>query len=216
MTPITVVLADDHPMLRAGVRAQLERMSGIAVVGEASDGTEIVAEIAKSHPAVVLLDISMPGMPGLEALSLITRQFPATRVVMLTMHDEEEYVLSAMRSGAAGYVLKNARPDELQRAIETVHAGHTFISPSVATTLAGYLQRWDQDAPAPVRLTPRQREGLRLIAESRHTKVIATTLRISSKSVEMLRSRLKTRLQIRDLAGLERYAVRAGIVRPDQ
>jgi DNA-binding NarL/FixJ family response regulator len=216
MTPITVVLADDHPLLRAGVRAQLERMPGIAVVGEASDSEEAMAQVAKHRPNVVLMDISMPGIGGIDTLAVIHLRFPGTRVVMLTMHDGEEYVVSAMRSGAAGYVLKDARPAELQLALETVSAGNTFISPSVAKALAHYLQRSDSDAPPPVLLTPRQREVLRLIAESRHTKEIAAILKISIKTVEMHRARIMTRLDIHNVAGLVRYAVRSGVVPTDR
>lgn len=213
MKPVTVVLVDDHPLLRAGVRAQLEKMPGIAVVGEASDSEQALARVAELRPNIVLMDISMPGGGGIEALAAIGRRHSGARVVMLTMHDGEEFVLSAMRNGAAGYVLKNASLAELQLALETVSAGNTFISPSVAKTLAEYLQRAEAGAPAAPSLTPRQREVLRLIAESRHTKEIATILNISVKTVEMHRSRLMTRLGIHDLAGLVRYAVRSGVVR---
>jgi DNA-binding NarL/FixJ family response regulator len=215
MTSISVVLADDHPLLRAGVRAQLERMPGITVIGEASDTAEVLSQVAATRPDVVLMDISMPGIGGLWALEEICRHHPATRVVMLTMHAGEEYVLSAIRGGAAGYVLKDVSLAELQLALETVSSGKTFISPSVARTLALYLQRSEQELPSPTRLTPRQREVLRLIAESRHTKEIATILKISIKTVEMHRTSLMQRLDIHDVAALVRYAVRAGLVGPD-
>jgi DNA-binding NarL/FixJ family response regulator len=213
MTPITVVLVDDHPLLRAGVRTQIERFDGVSVVGEAGDAGDALAQVAATRPDVVLMDISMPGVPGLEALRVLTQRFVSTRVVMLTMHDEGEYVLSAMRGGAAGYVLKNAKPEELRLALETVSGGGTFISPSVATTLAQYLQKSAQEPRQDAQLTARQCEVLRLIAESRTTKEIATMLGISVKTVEMHRARLMEKLEIHDIAGLVRYAIRAGIVR---
>lgn len=214
MTPITVVLVDDHPLLRAGVRAQLERLAGVSVIGEFGDAADALSSLADVRPDVVLMDISMPGMLGLDALRVMTERFPATRVVMLTMHDEEEYVLTAMRGGAAGYVLKDAAPAELLLALETVRGGNTFISPAVAKTLAAYLQKSDHDAPRAVELTPRQREVLRLIAESRNTKEIATLLGISIKTVETHRVRIMEKLGIHDVPGLVRYAVRLGLIRP--
>jgi DNA-binding NarL/FixJ family response regulator len=215
MTPVRVLLADDHPLLRAGVRAQLERIPGVSIVGEAGDAEDALSQAAAARPDVVVMDISMPGMPGLEALRTITSRFPPTRVVMLTLHDEEEYVLGAMRAGAAGYVLKVAKPAELPLALEAVMAGHTFISPAVARTVAQYLQKSGPDAPHAVLLTPRQQEVLRLIAGSRNTKEIATLLKVSVKTVEMHRARLMERLGIYDVAGLVRHAIRSGIVRPD-
>lgn len=212
MTPITVVLVDDHPLLRAGVRAQLERIPGVTIVAEASDADEAIAAVSHAQPDVVFMDISMPGRPGLDALRVMTGRFPSMRVVMLTMHDEEEFVLSAMRGGAAGYVLKDATPSELQLALETVRGGNTFISPSVAKTLAAYLQKTRDGPPRTMPLTPRQREVLRLIAESRHTKEIATLLGISVKTVEMHRVRIMGKLDIHDVPGLVRYALRAGMI----
>jgi DNA-binding NarL/FixJ family response regulator len=216
MTPLTVVLVDDHPLLRAGVRAQLERLAGVTVIGEFSEAADALSSLADVRPDVVLMDISMPGMQGLDALRVMTERFPATRVVMLTMHDEEEYVLKAMRGGAAGYVLKDAPSAELLLALETVRGGNTFISPAVTKTLAAYLQKSGHDAPRAMELTPRQREVLRLIAESRNTKEIATLLKISIKTVEMHRVRIMGRLDIHDVPGLVRYALRLGMIRPDR
>jgi DNA-binding NarL/FixJ family response regulator len=215
MTPIRVVLIDDHPLLRAGVRAQLEGLPGVTVVGEASNAGDGIDRVEAARPDIVLMDISMPGIPSLAGLRMMTERFPATRVVMLTMHDQEEYVLSAMRGGAAGYLLKDAKPAELQLALETVAAGNTFISPAVAKTLAAYLQKTGTETTRAASLTPRQREVLRLIAESRHTKEIAAMLGISIKTVEMHRVRIMEKLAIHDVPGLVRYAVRAGIIRTD-
>lgn len=208
----TVLLADDHPLLRAGVRAQLERIPWVTVVGEVEDGPSAVAETARLKPDVVLLDISMPGANGLEALEQITRTMPATKVVMLTMYPDEEYMLRAMRTGASGYVLKNSRADELHLAIDTVWRGERFVTPVVAARLVDYVSTSRQGSQTTPALTPRQREILILIATSHTTKVIADTLGISVKTVEMHRARLMERLNVRDIAGLVRHAVRTGLV----
>jgi DNA-binding NarL/FixJ family response regulator len=215
MTPTTVFLADDHPIVRAGVRAQLERLPAVTVVGEADDGRTALLGVIAKRPDIVFLDMSMPGLSGLETLRLITQETPSVRVIVLTMHDDPEYVVGALRCGAAGYVLKHAGVDELRQAIDAVTRGQTFTSPSVTQTLADYIRDAEPATSQSTPLTHRQQEILRLIAESRHTKEIATTLKISVKTVEMHRARLMARLEIRDVAGLVRYAVRTGLVRPD-
>ena len=210
--PISILLADDHVLLRAGVRALLDKVPGVAVVAEAGDGREAIAQVEAVHPDVVLLDIALPVLNGLEALARITKGFPKTRVVVLTMYANEEYVLKAMRSGAAGYLLKNATAAELKFALETVRSGQTYISPSVAKAVADYVRRSGQSDDPLGQLTRRQREILQLIAESQSTKEIADTLKISVKTVEMHRKKLMQRLQIHDVAGLVRYAIHVGLV----
>jgi DNA-binding NarL/FixJ family response regulator len=210
-----ILLADDHAMLRAGVRALLNEVPGASVVGEAGDGRELLGLIQTTHPDVVMLDISMPGLNGLEALDHIHREFPTVRCVILSMHANEEYVLKAIRSGAAGYLLKNSRPAELQQALESVRAGETYLSPAVARHVAEYLQRHGEGDDPLAQLTPRQREILQLIAEGQSTKEMAATLGISGKTVDMHRAQLMERLQIHDVAGLVRYAIRAGLVDPE-
>ena len=212
MKPTRILLADDHSLLRAGIRALIEKIPRAAVVAEAGDGREALNQVEALDPDVVLLDVAMPGLNGLEALARITKDFPRTRVVILTMYANEEYVLKAMRAGAAGYLLKNAPLPEFHSALETVARGETYISPSVAKSLTDYVRRSGQSDDPLGSLTRRQREILQLIAEGQATKEIAATVKISVKTVEMHRKQLMQRLQIRDLAGLVRFAIRIGLV----
>lgn len=205
-----VLLADDHALLRAGMRALLEQIPGLTVVADAGDTPSLLAQMAEYRPDVVLLEIAMSGFNGLDTLTHISVNFPNTRALVVTMNQEEEHVLSALRRGAAGYLLKNATAAELQLAIEAVVHGDTYICPRAATAIAAYIRRSQpRDLLAP--LTPRQRQILPLIAQGRSTKEIAGDLKISPKTVEMHRAQLMNRLQIRDIAGLVRYALRAGV-----
>ena len=212
MKATRILLADDHALLRAGIRALLEKIPGVTVVAEAENGREAIDQIATTYPDLVLMDITMPSLNGLEALLRITKSFPQTRVMILTMYANEEYVLKAMRAGAAGYLLKNSKPAELQIALEAVAQGETYISPSVARTLAEYLRHAGESDDPLAQLTSRQREILQLIAEGQSTKEIADTLKINVKTVEMHRAQLMDRLQISDIAGLVRYAIRIGLI----
>jgi len=220
MTPIRVLLADDHGLVRAGIRALLQSLSGIEVVAEAEDGREALRLIAAHRPDVVLMDIAMPGLNGLEAAARATKEFPGVRVIILSMHANEEYVLQALRSGAAGYLLKGARTPELELAVISVARGETYLSPAASKhVVADYVQRTsgeiargEIDVDPFERLKPRQREILQLIAEGRTTKEIARLLEISVKTVEMHRAQLMERLGIHDVAGLVRYAIRSGLV----
>jgi DNA-binding NarL/FixJ family response regulator len=220
---IRVLLADDHALVRAGIRALLQNLAGIEVVGEADDGREALRLIGELRPDVVLMDIAMPGLNGLEAVARVAKEFPDVRVIMLSMHANEEYVLQALRSGAAGYLLKGARTAELELAVTSVAHGETYLSPAASKhVVSGYVQRTGEGAggggsePRPTeRLTPRQREILQLIAGGVTTKAIAQQLSISVKTVEMHRAQLMERLGIHDVAGLVRYAIRIGLVVPD-
>jgi DNA-binding NarL/FixJ family response regulator len=222
MNLIRVLLADDHALVRAGIRALLQNLAGIEVVGEADDGREALRLIDELRPDVVLMDIAMPGLNGLEAAARVAKEFPDVRVIMLSMHANEEYVLQALRSGAAGYLLKGARTAELELAVTAVARGETYLSPAASKhVVLGYVQRTGEGAgggsePRPAeRLTPRQREILQLIAEGATTKAIGQQLSISVKTVEMHRAQLMERLGIHDVAGLVRYAIRIGLVVPD-
>jgi DNA-binding NarL/FixJ family response regulator len=224
MKPIRVLLADDHALVRAGIRALLQNIDGIEVVAEADDGREALRLIGINQPDVVLMDISMPGLNGLEAAAQLAREFPQVRVIILSMHANEEYVLQAIRSGAAGYLLKGARAPELELAVTSVARGETYLSPAASKHVVdGYIQQArsgaetrDLDLPATERLTPRQRQILQLIAEGHTTKQIAHTLNISVKTAEMHRTQLMERLDIHDVAGLVRYAIRIGLIDPDR
>lgn len=216
MAPIRVLLAEDHALVRAGFRALLMGLADVEVVGEAADGQQALQLVAERCPDIVLMDIAMSGLNGLAATERIAQEWPAVRVVILSMHANEEYVLQALRAGARGYLLKDAGISELELAVRAVAAGETYLSPPISRqVIAGYVGRavgpLGAGAEGP-QLTPRQREVLRLLAEGRTTKEIGRALGISEKTVETHRSQLMQRLGIFDLPGLVRYALRTGLV----
>jgi DNA-binding NarL/FixJ family response regulator len=216
MTSIRVLLADDHMLVRAGFRALLETLPDIEVVAEANDGREALALIARHRPQVVLMDIAMPGLNGLEAVRRVSEEHPHVQVIILSMHANEEYVLRALRAGAAGYLLKDATPDELKMAIQAAAAGESYLSPAVSRHVADYVRRTGEPASCTFdRLTPRQREVLQLIAEGHTTQSIAHVLGLSVKTVETHRTNLMNTLDIHDIAGLVRYAIQQGVIAPD-
>ena len=212
---IRVLLADDHALVRAGIRSLLNAMAEVHVVGEASSGEEALELAARQLPDVVLMDIAMRGITGLEAAAAMRERLPQVRVVILSMHSGEEYVLQALRAGAAGYLLKDAATGELELALRSVMRGESWFSPAVSRQVVeGYVQRMGGEAPADV-LTARQREVLALVAAGRSTKEIAYDLKLSVKTVETHRAQIMERLGIRDVAGLVRYALRTGLVPPE-
>jgi DNA-binding NarL/FixJ family response regulator len=225
MTSIRILLADDHVLMRRGMRAWLQSMPQVEVVGEASDGREALHLIAKVQPDVVLMDIGMPRLNGLEVTLQVTKEFPQVRVLILSMHANEEYVVQALRAGASGYILKDAEPEELEVALKAVSRGKTYLSPTVSQGVIGdYLRRigastkdtTQEGGDVSSLLTARQREVLQLIAEGQTTKQIAALLYISEKTVESHRLRLMRQLDIHDIAGLVRYAIRTGLVMPER
>ena len=211
--PSRVVLVDDHVLIRAGLRALLHSLPNIEVIGEASDGHEAIEVIARQQPDVVIMDIGMPGLNGVDSTRRIVKQSPGTRVIILSMHANEEYVGRALEAGALGYVLKGAEPAELELVLKAVMRGETYLSPSIAKHLVqDYLShRKDKTPPLPD-LTARQREVLQLVAEGCSTKDVANRLKLSVKTVDTHRSELMHRLDIHDVAGLVRYAIRTGLV----
>jgi len=216
VTPIRVVLADDHTLVRAGIRALLEKLPDVHVVAEASDGREAVHLVTTTQPDVVLMDIAMPGLNGLEATRRLVKEFPAIRVLILSMHKNEEYVWQALRAGAVGYLLKDADLAELALAITAVTHGETYLSPPISKhVIREYVQRVGGEETGLEQLTPRQREILQLIAEGHTTKMIAQRLGLSVKTVETHRVQMMERLDIHEIAGLVRYAIRMGVVLPD-
>lgn len=213
MKKIRVLLVDDHALIRAGIRALLERVELLEVVGEAGDGHQALDLIEKLRPDVVLLDLTMPGLSGFEVLKITSEKFPDVHVIVLTVHDEEEYAFQALRAGAAGYLPKSAASAELKLAIEHVMGGKKYLSPTVEQKAAFELGRNAPEGPVPLsELTPRQREVLTLIAEGHSTKDIARALNISVKTVETHRAQLMDRLDIHDIASLVRYAIKMGLV----
>jgi DNA-binding NarL/FixJ family response regulator len=210
--PIRVVLADDHALVRAGMRSLLGGMAQVEVVGEAASGEEALVLAERERPDVVLMDIAMKGITGLEAAARIRDQHPGVRVIILSMHAGEEYVLQALRAGAIGYLLKDAATGELELALRSVMRGESWFSPAVSRQVVeGYVQRVGGEPVADV-LTARQREVLKLVAGGKSTKEIAFDLSLSVKTVETHRAQIMERLGIRDVAGLVRYALKTGLV----
>lgn len=220
MKPIRIVIADDHNLVRAGIRSLLQSIDNLEVVGEAVDGREALNLIKNAHPDVALMDIAMPGMNGLEATARAVKTFPNTRIIILSMYSNDEYITQALRAGATGYLLKDSATAELELALRAVVRGETYLSPAVSKqVVANYLSRGAGTSEDPEKLvgrvdplTPRQREILQLIAEGHSTKVIARLLNLSIKTIETHRTQMMARLNIHDIAGLVRYAIRTGLV----
>jgi DNA-binding NarL/FixJ family response regulator len=214
---IRVLLADDHTLVRAGIRALLEKLPGVEVAGEAGDGREVLSLIKAHQPDVVLMDISMPGLNGLQALARITRDFPQVRVIILSMHHNDEYVLQALKSGAAGYLLKRAATAELSAALKAVGDGTIYLSREIASQFLKKfpLQQIARSTNPLEQLTARQREILQMLAEGQTTKAIALILNVSDKTVEYHRAKLMARLNIFDVPGLVRFALRTKLVSED-
>jgi DNA-binding NarL/FixJ family response regulator len=213
--PIRVLVADDHSLVRAGIRLLIEAIEGVRVVGEAGSGDEALRLIQKLRPQVALLDVKMPGPSGFEVLKKTVEEFPEVRVIILTVHQGEEYASHAFRAGAFGYLPKTAASNELELAIKTVAAGGTYVSPELKSASSGGSSRSFNVRRQQAELTPRQIEVLRMIAEGHSTKDIALSLNISAKTVESHRLQLMDRLGIHDVAGLVRYAIKTGVITID-
>jgi len=210
---IRIVLADDHPIVRAGIRETLKQVPGVEIVGEASDGREAIELVKSVRPDMVFMDISMPGLNGLEAAERIIKAFPDVRVIILSRFENEEYYWRALKVGAAGYLLKNAGVAELKTAVQRVAGGEVYLTGEVTKALRRYPLHEIARAGSPVgQLSEREREVLQLIAERETTKGIALKLKVSPKTVEYHRMQLMRKLNIFDIPGLVRYAVRAGVV----
>jgi DNA-binding NarL/FixJ family response regulator len=213
---VRVLLADDHKLFRAGIRALLQTLPDVEIVGEAADGREALRLITTHNPDVVLMDIMMPDLNGLDAAARIARASPRSHVVMLSMNADEDSVLQALRAGADGYLVKTADPAELELAIRAVSRGDKFLSSAVSqVVVTACLTRIDQEETSLERLPPRQREVLQLIAEGHTTKEIASKLDISIKTAEAYRGELMKTLDIHDIASLTRYAIRTGLISLD-
>jgi DNA-binding NarL/FixJ family response regulator len=216
MATIRVLLVDDHKLFRAGIRSLLQTLDDIKVVAEAGDGREALRLVETHRPDVVLLDIIMPSLNGLDAAARMARASPCSRVIMLSMNADADSVLKTLRAGAVGYLVKTADPAELELAIRAAARGEKFLSSAISEhVIAACLKRFDQKQTSLERLTPRLREVLQLVAEGQTTKEIAQCLGLSVKTVETHRAQLMERLDIHDIAGLVRYAIRMGVVLPD-
>jgi DNA-binding NarL/FixJ family response regulator len=213
MMRLRVLLADDHKLVRAGIRSLLERLPGLDVVAEASDGKEALLLVEEHQPQVVLMDLSMPGLNGIEATRYLTRKFPQVRVLILSIYSDEEHVYQSLRAGAAGYLMKGAATEELELAIRSVARGGTYLSPPVSKpVIMEYIRRTNVGLGVREGISARQSQILKLIAEGETTKQVAMHLAISVKTVETHRSALMRRIGVRDVAGLVRYAVKVGLV----
>jgi DNA-binding NarL/FixJ family response regulator len=209
---IRVLIADDHSLVRAGIRALLDKLPDMEVVAEASNGREALKLVGQHQPNVVLMDIAMPELNGLEAIRQLTKEFPKIQGIILSMYSDEEHVSRALQAGAAGYLVKGAALAELELAIRSVARGQTYLSPGVSKPVIREYLRRTSSSGAAESLTPRQREILQMIAEGKSTKQIALILNISIKTVESHRSQLMKRLDARDIATLVRHALRLGLV----
>ena len=207
-----VLLADDHVLVRAGLRALLVQLPLIDEIYEAGDGRQAIAVSMEKRPDVVLMDIAMPVLNGFEAMSRILKELPDTRVVILSMYEDEEFVWRALRLGAAGYIAKSGAVEELEAALRAVENGTVYVSPALRTAANDEEARRRGHTDPQQLLTPRQREILQLIAEGMTSREIAEALKIHIKTVESHRMHLMKRLGIHDVAGLVRYAIRHKLV----
>lgn len=215
--PLRVVLADDHPIVRAGIRAELEKLPGVLIAGEASDGREAVELVRTLQPKVVFMDISMKSMNGIEATTRITKEFPNVRVIILSVHQTEQYFWQALKAGASGYLLKKAAIPELSTALQRVARGEIYLTAEMSSRLVKKLplQQISHQKTPLEKLTARQREILQLIAEGQTTKAIGLILKVSPKTVEYHRAKLMERLNIFDIPGLVRFALQSGLISQD-
>ena len=215
--PIRVLVADDHALVREGIRKVIDEPGHMEVVGEASNADEVESMVAELTPDVLVLDVTMPGRSGLELTRHLTTAHPDLRILILTMHDKQEYVLDAVRAGAHGYVLKDGEPDEVQRGIEVVHRGEAFYTPWAAAQISAAL-RGESDPGEEDRidrLSERELEILREVSRGRTSKEIGEELGISPRTVESHRLRVMDKLEIRTIAGLTRFAIKKGLVEAD-
>lgn len=212
--PVRVILADDLTLVRAGIRALLEKLAGVEVLGEAGDGRAVLKLVKQHQPDVVLMDITMPGLNGLEAAARLTQECPHVRVIILSMHNNEEYYWRALKAGAAGYLLKKAATTELATALQQVMRGEIYLSREISARLLKKIPlQGIGDRKSPLeQLTGRQREILQLIAEGQNTKQIGEILQVSPKTVEYHRMKLMTSLNVHDIPGLVRFALRVGLI----
>lgn len=215
MKTLRVLMVEDHGIVRQGIRALLDEEPDITIVGETGDGSEALLLAQKLRPDIVLMDLSLPGINGIEATRQICERFPAIKVVVLSMHDGEEYVFRALRAGAAGYVIKQSTSDELVLALRAVAAGSTFLSPAASEILiSDFVHRaktQESDDEALSILTAREREVLQLIATGLSNRQIAERLHISVKTVETHRGNMMRKLDVHDRAGLVKFAIDSGL-----
>lgn len=218
--PTRILIADDHTIVRQGLKKLLEEESGFEVIGEAVDGRDAVAKAMDLMPDIVLMDLSMPALHGLEATRQITKRLPKTRVLILSMHKNEAYVLQALQSGASGYVLKDSAPEEVAGAIRAVGQGDSYLSPSISRVVIEDYLRVSSPAEGGTaslydRLTVREREIFQLLAEGKKNQEIADQLHVSVKTVETHRAHIMDKLRLNNIAELVKYSIEIGVVQLD-
>jgi two-component system, NarL family, nitrate/nitrite response regulator NarL len=209
---IRILLADDHPVVRGGIGVCLARQPGVEIVGEAGDGREALRKTRELLPDMVLLDIDMPHMSGLAVAEVLRKELPQIKILILSMHQQPEYVLRILQSGAHGYVLKESPVEQLVKAIETVNAGEAFFNPEIARVALNQFVNGNGQGPDLRKLTPREREVLAHIAEGCSNKEIATSLAVGVRTVETHRERIMRKLDIHSIAGLTRFALAKGMI----
>ncbi len=213
MSRVRVLVADDHTIVRQGLVSLLSESGECEVVAEAADGLEAVEKAHATHPEVAVLDLSMPRLSGLEVVRRLHEELPGTRLLVLTVHEEEEYVLPIVRAGAAGYLVKDSAASELLAAVRAVHSGRGYFGPQAARALAEQVRHPETPAGDPYGpLTPREREVFHLVVEGRTTKEIARAMGISLKTADNHRSRVLAKLGVHNTAELVRYAARKGLL----
>ena len=211
-----VLLADDHALLRKGIRAVLSSLPGVEVVAESADGREALSLIESLRPDLAVVDITIPGLNGLEVAVRAKSVSPGTKVLILSMHAGEAYVAQALRAGVAGYLLKDAADDDLPMAIKAISRGDVYLSPQISRQVVERYVQSSSAAPDPLAgLTTRQREILQLVAEGKSSKEVAVLLDLSVKTVESHRGQIMERLGVHDVTGLVRFAIRVGLVSPE-
>jgi DNA-binding NarL/FixJ family response regulator len=215
---IRILIADDHVLVREGLKRMLASNPEFEIVGEAQDGDEAVNKVRDLKPDVILLDITMPHRGGIESIRAILNASSATRVLVLSMHEDQEFVVSSLREGALGYVAKSADSGDLERAIREVSAGRVYLSPTVSSAVVDLLRK-DEPEAEPVlepidKLTPREREVLRLVADGLSSREIAVALKIGQKTVETHRANIAQKLKLKSVAEMVRFAVRYKMIEP--
>jgi two-component system, NarL family, nitrate/nitrite response regulator NarL len=208
---IKILLADDHPLVRRGIGSCLTRQRDLEIIGEASDGREALAKVRELMPDMVLLDIDMPHMSGLAVAGVLHKELPQVKVLILSMHQQPEYVLRILQSGAHGYVLKDSPIEQLVQAIETINAGQSYFNPEIARVALNQFAGGNGNGSPLGKLTPREREVLIHIAEGCSNKEIAQTLDVGVRTVETHRERIMRKLDIHSIAGLTRFAINKGL-----
>ncbi len=219
MNKIKVIIAEDHTIVRKGLCALLQGEPDIEVVGEAENGREAIKIVEKLLPDVVVMDIAMPGLNGLDTTRQLKKRFPKLKILILTMHDNEEYIFETLRAGASGYLIKRSAPNELISAIQSVYRDESFLSPAISKkVIEGFVQSGGQaviEDEYYMKLTVREREVLQLIAEGNANREIARLLHISIKTVESHKAHIMEKLDIRNIAELTQYAIRKGLISLD-